>query len=88
MVPIRIRRLDVVSRVTVHLFVMQVMLAAVFAYLSLDGFQESFAVMLTAFAGIQALFAFTAAPTPSRQALTEWDGVSWLACLALAFYLF
>jgi|EndMetStandDraft_2_1072991.scaffolds.fasta_scaffold409960_1 hypothetical protein len=85
MVPTRIRQLDIVSQVTILMFAVQVVLAAILAYLSPAGFQHSFALILSAFAAIQALLAANAEPAPSRHTLNEWDGVSWLVFLAMGF---
>lgn len=85
MTPAKTYRLDIVSKVTIHLFVMQVVLAVVLASLSPAAFPQSFARVLAGFAAIQTLFAATAAPVPSRHALTEWDGVSWLVFVAMVF---
>ena len=85
MTPAKTHRLDVVSKVTIHLFAMQVVLAAVMASLSPAEFTQSFALILAGLAVIQTLFAATAAPAPVRNSLTEWDGVSWLVFLSLVF---
>ena len=86
MTPAKIHHLDVVSKVTIHLFVMQVALAALMASLSPAEFTQSFAVILAGFAVIQTFVAAAAASSaPTRHALTEWDGVSWLAFLAMVF---
>ena len=85
MTPLRVRQLDVVSKVTIHLFAMQLVLAAVMASMSPAEFTQSFALILAGFAVIQTLLAATTAPSPTRHALTEWDGVSWLVFLSMVF---
>ena len=84
----RTSHFDVVSKVTIHLFLIQVAVAMIVASLSPGGFPLSFALTLSFFAAVQTLLAIGATPCPTQRALTEWDGISWLVFLAMACVLF
>jgi hypothetical protein len=75
-------RLDVVSRVTVQLFVLQVTLATVVACL-LGDFFSAYSLILFCLALVQAMSAVASRST-APPGLNEWDGTLWLAALALA----
>jgi hypothetical protein len=82
-----LQRLDLVSKVTVRIFVGQLVIAAIMAASSPKGFMPTFSIMLAFFATIQALLALGARQRPPAGSLTEWDGVSWLLLVATGCYL-
>ncbi|MDQ0396480.1 hypothetical protein [Labrys monachus] len=80
-------RLDLVSRVTVHIFIGQLTIAAIMAASSPKGFMPTFSVLLAFFAFIQVLLALSGGRRPPAGSLTEWDGVSWLLLVATGCHL-
>jgi hypothetical protein len=83
-----IRKLDLVSRVTVHIFIAELVAAAVLAASSPTGFLSGFTTTLVMIAVLQALLALTARRRPPAASLTEWDGVAWLLLLASGCHVF
>jgi hypothetical protein len=77
-----LERLNVTSRVTVWVFLFQVVVAAGLAMLT-GAFQTTFPLALFCVAIVQALSAPGSRPMDPHQ-LNEWDGVLWLAALGLA----
>ena len=82
-----LKNLDLVSRVTVHIFVGQIAFAAILAASSSKGFMPTFSLLLVSFAIVQAVLALGARKRPPASSLTEWDGVSWLLLVAVGCYL-
>jgi hypothetical protein len=82
-----LKKLDLVSRVTIHIFVGQIVLAATLAVASPTGFMPTFSFLLISLAVMQALLALGARRRPPASSLTEWDGVSWLLLVAVGCYL-
>lgn len=79
--------LDPVSRVTVHLFLVQLSVCLALAAAAPGSFPHSLAAALAVMALLQAGAASHSAPRAGNGGLTEWDGITWLiatACLALA----
>jgi hypothetical protein len=81
------KRLDLVSKVTIRIFLGQLAFAAVMAAPSPKGFIPTFTVTLLFFAIIQSALALMAARRPPAGTLSEWDGVSWLLLVAMGCYL-
>jgi len=79
--------LDPVSRVTIHLFLLQLSLGLALAAAAPGSFPHGLAAALAVMASVQAGAAVHSPPRPGSDGLTEWDGITWLiaaACLALA----
>ena len=77
-----LKKLDLVSRVTVHVFAGEIVLAAALAAASPRAFMPTFSVLLVFLALVQALLALGAKRAPPAASLNEWDGVSWLLLVA------
>jgi hypothetical protein len=75
-------KLDVVSRVTFHLFAAEVAIAAILAWF-IGEFHSTFSLILFAFAVLQALAA-AASHSPPPRGLNEWDGAVWLVATSMA----
>jgi hypothetical protein len=83
---IKFRRLDTVSRVTIHIFIGEVALAALAASLA-DNFATTFGFVLLVLATLQ-LFARLASHPPRRRGLSEIDGALWLVALSICIHVF
>ncbi|GLS22631.1 hypothetical protein GCM10007874_56510 [Labrys miyagiensis] len=83
-----IRKLDLVSRVTVHIFIFQLIVATVLAISSPTGFLSGFTSTLVLMAVLQALLALAARRRPPAGSLHEWDGVAWLLLVASGCHVF
>jgi hypothetical protein len=81
-----LRRLDTVSRVTVHVFMIEVAMAA-FAASFAESFVATFTFALLALATLQFLAAATSHP-PQQSGLDELDGALWLTALAFGAQVF
>lgn len=77
-----LKRLDLVSRVTIRIFIGQLVLAAIMAATGPKGFMPTFAAVLVIFAIVQTIQAAGVKQRPPASSLTEWDGVSWLLLVA------
>ncbi|PRH85564.1 hypothetical protein C5L14_21520 [Labrys okinawensis] len=82
------RKLDLVSRVTIHVFAGEVLFAALLAASGSKAFAPTFAVLLTFLAVIQVMAALGACRRAPSSSLTEWDGVTWLLLVATGALLF
>ncbi|WP_413989912.1 hypothetical protein ACMDCR_28935 [Labrys okinawensis] len=82
-----IRKLDLVSRVTVHIFIVELVSAAFLAASSPTGFLSGFTSTLVMIAVLQALLALAARRRPPAASLHEWDGVAWLLLVASGCHL-
>ena len=78
----RVSNLDVVSRVTILIFLGQLLFGGLLAFLSPKGFSLTFAGLLLFSAAIQTFLALCAERRPSASSLNEWDGISWLLLVA------
>jgi hypothetical protein len=78
----RITRLDIVSLVTIHVFIFQVAVSAAFALITTN-FASTFAIVLF-FCGIAQMLSAVSAQRIDGGALNEWDGALWLFALSLA----
>lgn len=82
------KKLDIVSRVTIHVFVAEVLFAALLAACGSKAFAPTFAALLALFAVLQAMAASGARRRAPSSSLTEWDGIAWLLLVATGALLF
>ncbi|WP_448950714.1 hypothetical protein [Labrys neptuniae] len=82
------KKLDLVSRVTIHVFVVETIFAVLLAAAGPKAFASTFAVLLLFLAVLQTMGALGAHRRAPSSSLTEWDGVSWLLLVAAGTYLF
>ena len=75
-------KLDLVSRVTIYVFVGQLVLAAILASVSPTGFTSTFVRLLMFYAIVQTLLGFGAKKRAPATSLNERDGVLWLLLVA------
>jgi len=78
-------RLSAVSRVTIHLFLLKVAIAALAAFLT-GSFVLTFSLYLFTLALVQ-LLAALGSPEPAAEGFNEWDGALWLIALGMAIRL-
>lgn len=81
-------KLDLVSRVTVHVFAAEVLFAALLAASGPKAFAPTFAALLSVLAFVQGLAALGARRRAPTTSLTEWDGIAWLLLAATGALLF
>ena len=77
-----LRKLDIVSRVTVHIFIIELVTATVLGASNPTGFLSGFTSTLVMMAVLQALLALVSRRRPPAGSLHEWDGVAWLLLVA------
>ena len=87
MVPMtNFRKLDTVSRVTIHIFLVEVALAALAASLT-DNFATTFGFALLVLATLQFIACLASRP-PRHRGLSEIDGAIWLVALSICIHVF
>ena len=82
-----LQRLDLASKVTIHIFAGQLAIGAIMAALSPKAFMPAFGLVLLYFAAIQSMLALGARQRAPATSLTEWDGVSWLLLVATGCFI-